>query len=310
MTELAEIQEKLQATTEAISLLERQIKDGPLRPSLLANMRSLQNRYTALETDFSTIAAQYGVDICSYRIFADGTRLTLNGVAKALINFQSFVAQVYDSLKRGPRRKGHLSEEAVQETSFGLAYTFPGSLGVVLTLQKEAVLFDGKLDEAIQTVFEMTKVDQAVTIKDYSRKLGVAPIRAMYNWANDLAHAESGIDIKWYRDQQVRSSLFIQKQQFTSLRHILLEESEEETEEFTVTGELLGADVQRKSFHIRILREGKKEDIFGNFSDAISPSHTVELPKIYRAVIRKTTRIRYSTEQEDIHNMLLRIESV
>lgn len=310
MTELTEIQEKLQATTEAISRLERMMKDHPGRPSLLTNMKSLENRYSALEADFATVAGRYGIDICSYRIFADGGRITLNGVAKALINFQSLFAQVYDALKRGPRRRGHLSEEAVQETSFGVAYTFPGSLGVVLTLQKEAVLFDGKLDEAIQTVFNMAKVEQSSAIKEYSRKLGPAPIRAMFNWANDLAYAESGIDVKWYRDQQVRSSLFIQKQQFTSIRRALLEESEEEREEFTVAGDLLGADVQRKSFHLRIQRDGKREDVFGNFSDAISPSHTVELPKMYRATIRRTTKIRYSTEQEEVHNFLLRIEDV
>jgi len=311
MIELADIQWKIQETTEAIARLERTIKDQPTRPSLLANMKSLENRYRALEADFAAAAERCGIDICSYRIFTEDGRLTLSGVAKALLDFQSLFALVYDALRTGrPKRKGALSEEALQEASFGLGYTFPGSLGVVLTLQKETVLFDSKLDEAIQTVFEMAKVNTSNAIKKYARKLGVAPIRAMFNWASDLAYSESGVDIKWYRAQEVRSSLFIQKQQFTSLRRALLEESEEEQEEFTMVGDLLGADVQRKSFHLRTEREGKREDIFGNFTDAISPSHTVELPKMYRATIRRTTKIRYSTEQEEIHNFLLRIENV
>jgi len=137
MTELVEIQEKIQATTEAISRLERQMAAQPARPSLLANMKSLQNRYTALEADFAAAAARQGIDICSYRIFAEGARLTLNGVAKALINFQSLVAQVYDSLKRGPRRKGHLSDEAGRG---GDGEGAKGRTMSVATLEKEIVL--------------------------------------------------------------------------------------------------------------------------------------------------------------------------
>lgn len=310
MTALADIQEKLQATTEAISRLELAIKDQPGLPSLLANMKSLQNRYSALESDFAAAAEQYGVDVCSYRIFPDGGRTTVNAVAKALLNFQYMFAHVYDALTKGPKRKGPVSDETARQTSFGFAYTFPGSLGVVMTLEKEAVLYDGKLDEAIQTVFEMAKVERSEMIKEYSHRLGAAPIRAMFNWVNDLAYCDSGVDIKWYRNRQRHSKLFIQKQELISLRRALLEESEEETTEFTLVGELVGADVARKSFHFKVRREGKTEDIQGYFSDAISPSHTVELPKMYKATIQKKTKIRYSTEEEEIHNFLLRIEEI
>src|SRR5206468_2466158 len=114
---------------------------APGRPSLLANMKSLQNRYTALDEEFKAVASRYGVDVCSYRLFTEGGRITASGVAKALLDFQTVFAQVFDALKRGPKRKSHISDEAIRETTFGLAYTFPGSLGVVLTLEKEAVLF-------------------------------------------------------------------------------------------------------------------------------------------------------------------------
>jgi hypothetical protein len=58
---------------------------------------------------------------------------------------------------------------------------------------------------------------------------------------------------------------------------------------------LKGADVDAKGFHF-VADNG--EEMRGRFSDAISESHRAELPKRYFAIIEKTVRIKYSTEEE------------
>jgi hypothetical protein len=79
--------------------------------------------------------------------------------------------------------------------------------------------------------------------------------------------------------------------------------SEIEEVEVTVSGELIGADVQNRTFHIR---SGEAE-IRGRFSDAIGPAHTVELPKRYSARLRQTTQTNFSTDEDRITYFLLNL---
>ena len=156
MSELAEIQTKIQDTNAAIARLERMMVDGPNLPSLLANMRSLQKRYKKLESDFVTAADELGIDVCSYRLFPDETSPTLTGVVSALGDFQSMFSVVYDAQRNGPKKRIRLSDDIIRDSSFRFAYTYSGSLGVTLTLPNERLLLqevDTAIDEAMKAIF-------------------------------------------------------------------------------------------------------------------------------------------------------------
>jgi len=90
MNQLAEIKNRLELTSEAISRLERMLRDQPDSQGLLANMRTLEKTQRHLEEEFSSTAKRLGLEVCSYKLFQDGTdKQPIAAIGKALVNFQA-----------------------------------------------------------------------------------------------------------------------------------------------------------------------------------------------------------------------------
>lgn len=308
MIDLTAIQEELQDLNAIIAKHERTLATHMEAKSLRANIQTLRRRRQVLEDDFLEAAARVEADVCSYRLIPGESRASISALSRALNGFQTFFSLVYDAIKTGPKQRARLSAEVTNDTALGYAYSFSGSVGFVMTLPNEQLLLgETRLDEAMRIVFLMAKATSPQEIADFAKKLGPPPVRAMYRWASD--HVEYGLeaDIEWRRREQVRSSLFVQEPQLEQLRKIIAETSDETEEELEVIGNLVGADVSRKTFHIETTGGG---EIRGIFADAISEEHTVVLPKPYSAKIRKRTKIVYSTEEEQVSYFLLSLRSI
>ncbi len=306
MNYLQTISEQLQDTTAAIVKFSGALATEPQSYSLLTQLKSLEKHKHELEAEFMAATNKAGIDVCAYRIFTNIAQPTISAISNVLSNFQSLITVVYDSIKTGPKERARITADVVQKTAFGLGYFYPGSVGVVLTIPNERLLsIESDLDETINVVFKMAKTAEPENIKLYSRQYGLASIRALYKWANDHVKSELGADIEWRRNRDIRSSLLVQSPEMKVLQETIDRTGDEFTEEVVIRGELIGFDMQPIKFHFRP-EEG--EDIRGKFEDAISRDHPREFPKKYTATIRKTTRIHYSREEDDIDYFLMRLE--
>lgn len=306
MTWLTDIQSKLQDTHAAIAKLERAVASDPQSRSLSAMARSLQKRQKKLESQFFAATEELGIDVCTYRLFTDEYRITMKAFTAALYDFQSLVSVVYNALKYGPKQRARISAEVARDTSFHFGYAFSGSLGIVLTLPNERLLLiDSEIDKSINTVFEMAKSQTPEDVLSFAKKLGLSPIYRMFQWAKDLADSQMNAHIEWRRGESIRAKLLIQRPEFERLRDVINETSDETTEEITLVGTLVGADVMRRTFHMEF-EDG--EEIRGQFENAISESHKAELPKRYKALILKTTKVIYSTEEERTSYHLVKLQ--
>jgi hypothetical protein len=305
MPDLLDIQEKLQDTSAAIARVQRAIVENPDHRSLAANLRSLEKRWSDLEENFREAAHHLELDVCHYRIVFED-RPTLMGLTSVWGDFQNLFSLVYDGLKNGPKLLARPSPEALEATSLGFAYSYPGSVGIVLTLSNERLLLGGTLlDEAIQSMLELVRASDAKRLAALSKRLGVPPIRAAYQWAGDQLRFGMASEVEWRRQEQVRASLLIQKAELERFRLIASETSDDEEEQTTVSVELLGADAVSHTFHLR-LQDGK--EIRGRCPpEVIDETHSVELPKNYRATLVKTTKIRFSTEEPEESWRLIRL---
>ena len=310
MTRLLELQEQLQETRATLARVERAVAEQPDKPSLSALARSLMAQQRNLEADFVTEVNRLGMDVCSYRIFSDSGNLPLHPLAQGLIDFQSLVTVVYDSQKTSvPKERAKPAAHIKSESSFNFGYTFSGSLGVVLTIPNaRRLILDSHLDESMRQLFSLAKVSHISDIRVFTKKLGLASIRAMHKWASGHAQAGLGVDIEWRRESTVRASLLAQQPELEKLCRMIEETSDEEKVEFSVYGELLSVDVEVRRFKLR----GESGDIIrGSYEDAISDSHRVELPgHRYRADITKVERVRYSTDEEEAEYHLERLEEL
>jgi hypothetical protein len=304
MRHLSDIQGQLRELTGAIARLERALADHPL-DSLLVNIRSLQKRQHELEGEFTKAAALAQSDVCTYRLFADGERETISGLSSVLGDFQSLFTVIYDALKHGPKRRAVWGSESALATSLGFAYTFGGSLGIVMTVANEKELFDDTpIDLAMKVLLAMSKAETPSQIARFAERLGPAPVRAMYKWATDHVSAGLGADIQWRREDRVKATLLIQDSELRRLKETIATTSDQQVETVTVVGRLVAADVEQRRFRLKV----DKQRIRGFYTDAISLEQTVELPKMYRATLRKTTVTYYSTEQDQVTYELLSLE--
>lgn len=309
MNKLSEIQEQLLETNATMAELQKAIAKDVKSLSLSATMKSLEKRYEKLEADFLSEADSIGIDVCAYRVFRDEGWPTVRGLSSVLMDFQNLVSTVYDAIKTvTPKVRARVSAEIAAETEFRFGYTFPGSVGVVLTIPNQRLLFgESHLDESLRVISEMTKVHDSPEVLEYAKRLGPASIRSLYNWAYDHSEAGLGVDVEWRRQQIIKTRLFTQRPEFEKLYQTISATSDEIVSEQTVRADLVGVDVARRSFHLQL---DTGENIRGSLSEAldISEKQTVELPKRYSAHIRKTEKIRFSTEEEDISYNLLNLE--
>ncbi|MBI4303797.1 MAG: hypothetical protein HY665_05620 [Chloroflexi bacterium] len=309
MNKLIGIQENLLETNAALAELEKAIAKDPKSLSLAATAKSLEKRYQDLEADFLAEADSLGVDVCAYRLFAEEGRPSVKALSNVLGDFQNLVTTVYDAVKTAiPKTRARISADIASESEFQFGYTFPGSVGVVLTIPNQRLLLgESHLDESLRLIFEMAKVYDSSVILEFAKRIGPASVRALYKWAYDHAESGLGADIEWRRKQNIRTRLFAQRPELQKLYHAISITSDEHTTELTLHGDLVGADVTRKTFHMKLVQG---EDIRGSFTDAISEDLRVELPKRYKARIIKTEKILYSTEEEITSYYLLELQSL
>lgn len=312
MNALLEIRKRIEITNEAISRLNLMLRDRPDSPGLLANMRVLERTSRELEQEFSLVAKELGLEVCHYRLFSDSkSERSIFNVGRALVNFQNMFSVIYDAIKYGqPKTTAHLREGTWEDTQFDFAYSYPGSIGVTMTLSSEVDLYGSPFDKTIYTIFNMAKVQTSAEMKEYSREVGVAPVKAMYAWVNDLTRAEFGVDVKWvgYRTRETR--LIIQRADLISLRDTISSMSEEQHTEFSIDGTLVAANSVRRTFGFQYYEGDEVHAINGKFINAINQAHTATVPARYRAHFRKTMRTTYSTEEDKVEYLLLGLDEI
>src|SRR6266568_9250112 len=281
MAELAEIIAQIEQTEEALVRTEREMRSSPEDRSLRLILASLEKRQGDLSIQFEHATAAHGLDVCTYRLFDRfDQRPHVRSFANALRDFQDLITTVYDAIKNGPKERARVGVESVAATSFGFGYTFTGSLGFVLTLPNEQLLFDSMLDDAVETVFKLTESASSAEVAEFAKRLGRAPVHIAYQWASHHAEAGLGADIRWTRASREKRAVFLQPPDNAKLQSAIEATSDMREETFTWVGVLLGGDVKTGAFHMSF--EGG-EDIRGKMAPDLAPEEKLILKERYRA---------------------------
>jgi len=289
----------LQETSSTLERVEREIVTAPHDWSLAVTAESLRRRQQDLEKEFAHIANLNLLDVCDYRLIPpDSGEYPIASVAKTLGAFQDLVTTIFDAFKTSPKLRARFTADIVAASTLSFGYAYPGSLGFVLTMPNDRLLFgESELDRAFQTIFEMAKAERPEQLATYVAQVGVAGIRRLYAWSQ--SHVEYGLsaDIRWYRQETDRAHVLVQKEELARLREIIEQASEEKEERFTVSGELLGLDVGAGNY-FRISVAGA-EDLAGRISREFDRELHYDIHGRVTAELIKKSKIYYSTERED-----------
>lgn len=303
MGRLADLKIEIQKVSETIRMLESALVRRPDEEGLIVNLSTLRDVRNDLEIKFRGVADLEEVDICVYRVFRAHGRESARGFATSLAIFQKLYSVVYDALKNGPKQRASLSQAVTDLTDFGFAYSSAGSIAATLTLPNEHLLFDSSLDGAIQMVFELAQMRELDAVAKLVGRLGAAPISVLYDWAESNLEFEMGTEVRWERLDKVRNRLFVDHVAMAKLAELLAAGGEPRTEERQVFGRLEGIDVGARTFKMIVAK-----DIVTGKLDLESPfnlDHTVEVPAMYHALLRTTSRDVYAKGETEVRHVIL-----
>jgi hypothetical protein len=304
MSRLAELQKDLQDASAAIAHAEQTLAAHPNVPSVLATLRTIQSRRASLEEQFFAAADELGMDACGYRIEMEGHTASISGLTAVLGTFQRIFTTVYDALERGAKKKAAKNtEKAIADTTLGFAYSFPGSVGIMMTLANDRHLFGAKLDEAMEKTFQLIRAQEAQELQLLTDQVGLPALRLVHQWTEENVKAGFGADIVWQRDDVVKREVRVQLPEL-SLKAATLRSMRAE-EIVVVVGELLDVKVSDHTFSMQL----SDRVIQGSFDKAISSQHPVQVPKTYQATLRILQKVVVDDAgQEQIDYFLLRLD--
>jgi hypothetical protein len=303
MSRLAELERELQDTAAAIVHAERTLAQHPKTPSAAATLRTIQKRRETLEEQFFAEANDLGLDVCGYRIELTNGPATISAMTNVLGTFQKIFTTVYDAVCYGPKMTSKTSARTLAETSFGFAYSFPGSIGIMMTLPNERLLTEEtNLDMAIQKTFELIEAHDEGKVQELTDAVGLPAVRLTHQWAAENSKAGFGANITWQRDTTVKNKVHVQPQELTQLAFLISGATAKE--EVVKVGELLDVDLLERKFQMRV----GKDIIRGDFDTAIGQSHPALLPKTYKATMNLLQKVVISEGQEELTYFLLRLD--
>lgn len=310
MSRLEELQRELQDASAAIVRAERTLAAHPDIPSVAATLRSITKRREGLEEQFLAAVAELGLDVCSYRIdLPNTTRPTIAGMAAVLGEFQKVFTSVYHALKNGPKLTAKVSSETVKATSLGFAYAFPGSVGIMMTIENDEglALYKTDLDEAMENTLELLGANRSQELQELSEKVGLPALRHAHQWAVANIEAGFGANIAWKLKEdnlEGERSIVIQPPEIKRLEQTIRRVTARE--EITIIGDLVEVNVTDRTFQI----SARDQVIHGSFTGAITATNPAQLPKQYRAILRVSEPVVTEAGQEEKTYFLLRLEPV
>jgi len=173
----------------------------------------------------------------------------------------------------------------------------------MMTIANDRHLFGAKLDEAMETTFQLIRAQEEQELQSLTDKVGLPALRLVHQWTDENVKAGFGADIVWQRDDVVKREVRVQYPEL-AVKALLLN-SMKAVETVSVVGELLDVKFSDHTFSMQL----KDTVIHGSFDKAISSEHPVQLPGVYQAELKIQQKVVVDeTGEEQIDYLLLRLD--
>lgn len=308
MSEIASAVERTRKAFAAVSQLEAALSRSPSDRALQLNLSSMRKMASQAEEQMLALSRRAYVDVCNYRLLpqaSDNRGFGLQYVSKSLLEYQNLFTQIYDSLKNGRKDRAVFGREAQEESTLELAYTYSGSLGVVMYSQSDRNLLSGKLDSSIDSLFQVVEVKSRKDVREVAEKLGNAVVKRVYDWSDANIKGHFAADVRWNRSDGRLLGEVIEREQMESIVEVIDATSDSKSSEIGVVGILFGGNIGSRSFHF-VVPNG---DIYrGHLAKDFDRTTAMTLGKFYRARILETETFHYATEKAYRDYQLLNLE--
>jgi hypothetical protein len=300
MSDLLYLIRQLRDTEGELGRLQKALAQSPDDDAIELNILGLQKRQRSLRSQFDAETNVKMIDVCEYRLLPEiAGEYPISGISSALASFQELIAILFTAIRsKLPRQRASVPADMVALSTLNFSYSYQGSVGVVLTVPNERLLFiESDLDLAVTHAFKLAKVESTDEIAELARIVGVAPIRKAYNWAT--AHARHGMtaEIKWMRGGEIRNRTLAHTEEMGRVAELIKATSEQTNDPMTLSGLLTGLNVTARTFQ---LEPPDAEIIRGRFAKEFSVDPAILVPSFQSARLIKHTVIQYAVEDDQV----------
>jgi hypothetical protein len=261
---------------------------------VLANLMSVKRFATQLEQQWEEQCRVKQTEVCRYRILG-GSNYSLSSFSKSLLEFQGLFTQIFDAKKNGVKKRARITPDMARQTSFDFGFSYPGSLGVALTIQGQSDLFEGGFDQAIDAFMDALKIDDEYQVRDTASSLGDAVIKRIYDWSSVNLEAEYEVDISWTTSKGLTKGGLIGTSDLSKIVEAIRQTSEAVIRSVSVSGTLLGLD--SKTGHFRFVPFGDGPDYSGKAASDFPILKNWKLNSNYEAEISIEEITYYATQE-------------
>lgn len=293
---LLEIQTMISSSENLLRDIEIQIQQNPNTPSLKSAYKSLEERRNSLEKLYLEEAKRAGYEVCNYRIIPSTQSVTLPGLGELLNLFQNLYSSIYDAILKGSRDRSRFSKETLSNSIFSFGFSYSGSLGLILTLPKESVLFgEAPSIAAFEKFHELINVNSTTAITEFGKNYGPSVLRSLYKWTKHHLEYRYNIDVSFLPPDSEEISFQMQKSSFERIFSLLNSTAEKTFTPINFEGQLVGIDTDNRTFHIK----NSDEDIKGFLAGDFSLNAPIEVLRFYKAKLLRESELKYSSDYED-----------
>lgn len=304
MNELGNILLELRDTDVTSGELNALALRYPSDEILGVNRDALARRRTDLERSLHSRLRPAQTDLLEYQVQSrDGAACPAQGVALSLSFFQDILTATFAAVRE---RTGAPS---IDEPGDLAALTFAagerGASFVTLSMPNERLLLiQSDIEVALGLIFDLLKTQTTSRLRQVSTTIGVAPITSAWRWAKNSIDYGFTISVRWQKAGEWDRRVTISAQEAWLLKSAIDEIEDELVDTIVLDGELVGFDHVRGDFH---LKTGEGQIISGRLADSFSPDATIQIARLYRVTLTRTSTIRFATGEERVKWLLREI---
>lgn len=305
MSDYAYVADRAKKAFASVARLESALVHKPEDRALSMNLTSMRRMAERAHEELVRLAEANQIEVCEYRMVPiESGEYGLAHVSRVLLEYQNLFSQIYDALKNGPKSKAVVGADSERESMLDFAYSYSGSLGVVLLAKSDREFFSGSLDKPIDALYQILEIEDIDNVKDISHSLGRAVVKRVHDWSEANVDGGFSVDIKWKRSDGRLLGQMIDSGRLKKIVELIGSTSDTKTVPIKIRAMLIGGNIGSKTFQLTV-PDG--DSYSGQIpADAVLPE-AMTLGRIYDADIEVSETYYYATERTVKANSLKRL---
>lgn len=305
MSDYAFVAERAKKAFASVARLESELARNPEDRAILINLSAMRRLAEQARLELERLAVANHIEVCQYRLVPEyEAEYGLRHVSSSLYSYQVLFTQIYDAFRNGPKDRARFGQHTERESMLDFAYSYSGSLGVVLLAKSQRDFFSGNLDKSIDALYQIMDINNVQSVREIAHDLGRAVVKRVHDWSDANVKGGFATDIRWKLSGGAQRGQMIDVRRLEGIAGFIGATADTSTTRVITRGILIAGNVQTRSFRIGEL-DGAVYS--GHIPRDVEMDAEMTLGRMYEAEIDIEQTYHYATEETKTIHLLKKL---